>query len=181
MDISFDITGLKELISDTRRVQQALKDTKIIGQLSADARTMNVQNVLNSNDADGGSFPDYSTKPLYMARTHRPRPHGGRRQSVTGKRLKSVFYEGGYAQFRRETVGNDRVDLHATMNMMRAFQAKQLTGFKGIVHFIKNAEAKKAAALQKKYNFIGLPQRDHDVLRDRFAKIIDRTMRQYGL
>ena len=64
MDITLDIIGLKELMADTRKVQQALKDTAIVGQLSADARNMNVQNMLNSQNADGNAFEDYSTTPL---------------------------------------------------------------------------------------------------------------------
>ena len=116
-------------------------------------------------DASGRAFKGYSTKPLYVAkRGARLTPKGGQ-PSSTGK---SVFYSGGYKQYKKESRrrggGGDsaEVDLVLSGNMMNNFVVLEATesGFKiGLTD-----HAKYGYSVNDDREFIGLTDREVDIL-----------------
>lgn len=183
MAATIEITGLAELKADLKKLGRLLDKAPIVGRLAADARNIIVQRTLKGIDANGNKFAAYSKEPIYMTRTHRPRPHGGRRQSKTGtgRRLKTVAYDGGYAQFKREMAGHDTPDLFASGQMFRGFQAKTINSRRAIVMFTNRAAAEKALGNTAKREFVGLREVEVDKLQDRMDKHIDSLLKKLNL
>jgi len=177
MELTFEIQGLRERMQQHRLFAEALRGSHVVGKLTADARNMVVERTLQGLDADGNPFKPYSSKPLYISAHHRPRPKGGQKT----KGGKSRFFAGGYAEYRQATVGHQRPDLFASGDMFRAFQARELTPTKGIVHFIKTKEALKAVANDATRHFVGLSAAQADGLQERFEAMVDKMLQQHGL
>ena len=80
-------------------------------------------------DANGEEFKEYSTNPIYIRKRGAGlKPKGGR-ESRTGE---SVFYEGGYQQYKQESRERDssssvEVDLVLSGNMMNGLVVKSAT------------------------------------------------------
>lgn len=83
---------------------------------------------LDSNDR---RFRPYSTTPLWVSNRASPKPRGGRRTRVLNPKTGrmnyggGVFYAGGYREYKRATLGTDKVNLTRTGNMRRKFKMKR--------------------------------------------------------
>lgn len=92
-------------------------------------------------DESGAPFKDYSTDRIYMSKRHRPAPSkGGRTVSIRGKRkrkLKTVAYDYGYAQFKSAVLGHTAPTLYGMYDMFRALVFR-LTP-KGVVFYFATA------------------------------------------
>ena len=75
----------------------------------------------------GGDFRPYSTRPIYISRNRgtgaRLAPKGGR-PSRTGA---SVFYAGGYAEYKRASTGSGVVNLTLSGQLMRSIAVAKAT------------------------------------------------------
>jgi hypothetical protein len=116
-------------------------------------------------DANGKAFKDYSTTPLSVpTKGARLKPKGG----VPSKSGASVYYSGGYQQYKEESrqrgSGSDsaEVDLVLSGNMMNnlvVLEASQ-NGFKvGLT-----SEAQYGYYVNEDREFIGLTDKDVDIL-----------------
>ena len=116
-------------------------------------------------DANGQPFADYSTNPIYIKRKGaKLKPKGGR----PTKSGDSVFYEGGYAEYKHESRRRGQggesaeVDLVLSGNMLNNFVVKEATdqGFKiGLTN-----EAQYGYTVNEDREFIGLTNGEVDIL-----------------
>ena len=116
-------------------------------------------------DANGRPFQRYSTKPLYVAkRGARLSPKGGR-PSRTGK---SVFYQGGYRQYKEESRrrggGGDsaEVDLVLSGNMMNNLVIKEATPTGFTIGLTDHAQYGYKVNMIRE--FLGLSPKDVEIL-----------------
>lgn len=175
------ITGLSGIAADLKQLEGALRRSNAIFKAAADARNMIQQRNLSGRDMNGRPFKPYSTLPIYIDINSRPKPKGGRRRhEKTGKPMKRVFYEGGYAQFAAQTKGSVRPNLFASGDMMRAFQAQKISSKKAQVGFTRRHPAEKAIANSGKRPFVGLTARETDKINRIVGKIIDKEIRKAG-
>lgn len=180
------ITGLTEIRSDLSRVAVALKNEPIMLRVASDARNLIHQRTLSGRDIDLQPFKRYSDEPIYLPKDHRPRPKGGRRirkrKGPGSNRLKTVAYDGGYAQFARETKGDDKVNLFASGAMFRSFQARQVSPTRAIVAFNSRLQANKALGNQKNRRFVGLNKsKEVPLLNKIAARMVTQTISRLGL
>ena len=116
-------------------------------------------------DADGSSFKGYSKKAIYVSkRGARLAPKGGE-PSRTGE---SVFYKGGYRQYKHESRrrgGDDdsaEVDLVLSGNMMNNLVVKSATAKQIVIGLTKHAQY--GYAVNETREFLGLGEDDIDVI-----------------
>jgi hypothetical protein len=138
------------------------KDTK---RLALDTLASIKLRTSKGKDADGGSFKEYSKKPLYVAkRGARLAPKGGE-PSRTGK---SVYYAGGYRQYKDESRrrggdGNSaEVDLVLSGNMMNNLVVKQATKNMFVIGLTDKAQY--GYIVNEERRFLGLSAKDVEVL-----------------
>jgi len=181
--IALNIEGLGELKADLRILKRTLQANNILSKIASDVRNMIVERTLRGVSADLVKFKPYSSKPLYMAKDHRPSPKGGRRRSLSGKPMKTVFYEGGYREFAASTKGNATPNLFATGDMFRAFQASgKGDALKATIEFTRRFPALKAAANNVKRKFVGVHKgRELPLINRMFARMLFREMEKTGL
>ena len=102
----------------------------------------------------GDGFAPYSTAPIYISRHtgtgRRLVPKGGRRT----KSGKSVFYEGGYAQYRQLSTGSGVINLTLSGQLMRAIRVSQVTASRAVVDIAPGAAY--GAAVNDKRRFMGI-------------------------
>lgn len=98
-------------------------------------------------NSTGGDIGRYSTNPLSILKTDMPRVVSGTRSST-----KSVFFQGGYAQFKRE-LGYDNVNWRVFGNLMRDFLSpKETVNGRSITYTVKrNDNQEKLNDLTNKY------------------------------
>jgi len=116
-------------------------------------------------DADGSSFKGYSKKAIYVSkRGARLAPKGGE-PSRTGE---SVFYKGGYRQYKHESRrrgGDDdsaEVDLVLSGNMMNNLIVKQATEDMFVIGLSDKAQY--GYAVNQDRQFLGLSPKDIEIL-----------------
>ena len=116
-------------------------------------------------DADGSSFKGYSKKAIYVSkRGARLAPKGGE-PSRTGE---SVFYKGGYRQYKHESRrrgGDDdsaEVDLVLSGNMMNNLVVKQATKNMFVIGLTDKAQY--GYIVNEERRFLGLSAKDVEVL-----------------
>jgi len=77
----------------------------------------------------------YSSKPIHMPIDTFPKPRGGQRSSkkprggaqTLSRASGSVYYEGGYREYKENTQGSSRVNLTQSGAMRRSFRVKKTT------------------------------------------------------
>lgn len=176
--LSIEVKGLTELKADLRRSRSLLSKTNFVAQITHTARNIIVNRTLSGKDVDGNDFKDYSTKPIYIPKDHRPKPKGGRKT----KGGESVFYEGGYAEFASATKGFNDPNLYGAGDMMRAFQVKSISDKKATVHFTKTQEALKAIANNATRQFVGInTATELPKLQKQFLGLVNRELNKAGL
>ncbi len=116
-------------------------------------------------DANGRPFKGYSTEPIYVSkRGARLAPKGGE-PSRTGE---SVFYEGGYRQYKDESRrrgGADdsaEVDLVLSGNMMNNLVVKEATSNQFVIGLTKHAQY--GYLVNADREFLGLSDDDVEIL-----------------
>lgn len=172
--IRIDTSEIEEVRNDFKKLYRILQRTNAIDKVAADARNIVVERSLRGKDVNRQPFVPYSEKPLYMAQDHRPKPKGGRRRSQDGRRkLKTVAYDGGYAEFARKTKRKKRVNLFASGDMFRSFQAQPVSPLRAIVAFTRNNPALKALGNQQRREFVGIHEgKELQTLQKSFERII---------
>ena len=128
-------------------------------------------------DANGQLFADYSTNPIYIQKKGAGlKPKGGR-PTRSGD---SVFYEGGYAQYKHESRRRGQggesaeVDLVLSGNMLNNFVVTEAsdTGFKlGLTN-----QAPYGYSVNQDREFIGLTDGEVDVLVKAFEIDLKRKL-----
>jgi len=125
----------------------------------------------------GGALKAYSKKALYISKTGKTakrKAPGGGKTTADGK---SVFYAGGYRQYKKDSTGSDKVNYTlsgATMAKMLPTQITKNTvkiGFSG-------AEAQRiASGLQNRDEFFGVSAKDIRVLTDEAVRHVKRLLK----
>lgn len=114
---------------------------------------------IDANGVEFDRYADYSTNPLYVAkRGARLSPKGGR-PSRTGR---SIYYAGGYKQYKRQSRGLDKVDLVLSGNMMNNLVVKEATADGFVIGLTQHAQY--GYAVNRKREFLGLSPKDVQVL-----------------
>lgn len=194
-DFRLRFDGLDQISHQFRRLDHFLRNNTIVLEVASDARNIVVKRTERGIDADFKKFKAYSAEPIYISKKHRPKPKGGRRTSQQGRKIlksgklskrgrtmKTVFYEGGYAQFARETKGSDTVNLFATGSMFRAFQARSRSSKRASVLFIRNNEALKAMANNAVRKFVGINfRKELPILQASYERRMRRELEKLGL
>lgn len=172
--IRVDARNIEEVRNDFKKLYRILQRTKAIDKVAADARNIVVERSLRGKDVNRRPFVPYSEKPIYMAPDHRPKPKGGRRKSKLGNRdLNTIAYDGGYAEFARKTKRKKTVNLFASGDMFRSFQAQPISPLRAIVAFTRNNPALKALANNRRREFVGIHEgKELQTLQKTFEKII---------
>lgn len=181
--IALNIEGLGKLKADLRVLKRTLQANNILAKIASQVRNMIVERTLRGVSAGLVKFKPYSTKPLYIPKDHRPSPKGGRRQSLSGKPMKTVFYEGGYQQFAASTKGSATPNLFATGDMFRAFQAASRgNALQATIEFTRRFPALKAAANNVKRKFVGIHKgRELPLINRMFARMLFREIKKLDL
>ena len=116
-------------------------------------------------DANGVAFIGYSNNALYVSkRGARLKPKGGQ-PSRTGK---SVFYAGGYQQYKRESrnrgasTDSAEVDLVLSGNMLNSLEVKDATPTGFVIGL--NQHAQYGYIVNETREFLGLSPKDIDIL-----------------
>jgi len=136
-----DGTGLIRL-----QAGKGILTEKLMQQIGNDVRATVIKKTSEGRDYLGRKFKAYSTRRIYVSKTHKPKPKGGRRKRLRGSApMKSVAYDGGYKQYR-EAHGRsaDVVDLTFTGKMLGAFQIVRLTPKSVRLGFVSKSEQAKA-------------------------------------
>ncbi len=156
--IGLKVEGIERITANFNNLERLLKSSRALLETAQDVRNIVVKRTLKGLDVDLNPFKPYSNTPLYVPLTHRPTPRGGRRLSKSGKPMKTVFYEGGYAEFSRAVKGEGKPNLFATGDMFRAFQVqkRQIRGTRAFILFTRRFPAIKAAANNARRTFVGL-------------------------
>lgn len=176
-ELSLKIEGLTQLRGDFGKLGRILNAENLVGKVAADARNIIQQRTLKGKDVEHHNFKPYSTKPIYIDKTHRPRPKGG--EPTRGG--KSRFYEGGYRQFAAATKGSARPNLFASGAMFRAFQVMPRGRRRAELGFTQRRQAVKALENQETRTFIGIHRNiEEPKLQETFGKLLDRSLRKAG-
>lgn len=180
MGRAVEIEGVEALVKKMKRLKGRIIEGRIPFLLAGDLRAMIEQRIKKGQGLRGG-FADYSTTPYYRSAKELPKGKGGRRVSKTGKKMKSIFYEGGYKQFAALTKGSSTPDLIASGEMLRAFQPQVVDKNTARLMFTRQSQALKAAYANARRPFIGATRRMRARLNRRFDGILDRLMRELKL
>lgn len=182
MENAIKITGGAGIRIDMKKAAAALKKAPIVREIANEGRNMVIQRTLAGKDVKLKKFAPYSTKPIYLPINHRPKPKGGVRRKRKGKLAKSVFYEGGYAEFAKATKGSVKVNLNASGRMLGAFQVQKVRKRSATLGFNRREEARKASALSKKRPFVGISsERELRFLEKIAERRINETIKRFGL
>lgn len=136
-------------------------------------------------DVNGRPFKPYSTKPLYVPKSRFPRPRGGQPAG------KSVFYQGGYKEYKQLSrmpgeVGpranpkakgpTAEVDLTLTGLMLNSIQATKMLPTGYILEVIGKA-AQYAGFVNAKREFMGLTNSERKIVVELFDQEIAKKLR----
>ncbi len=126
-------------------------------------------------DVNDKPFESYSTKPTYISKSSKTAkglsPKGGKK-TESGK---SVFYQGGYSQYKKESSGSNKVDLTLSGNMMQSLVVKDASN-KSFTIGIKGPAEKYAYEVNDDREFIGLSKEDSDTITEIVQQMImDKT------
>jgi len=111
---------------------------------------------------EGGKFPPYSTKPMYVSKNTpglrsyiKPKGKTGRTRFANGKRLKSQYFPRGYAEFRRAMGLSNRNRLELRSQMLKSMAVTNYGREGSQIIFSRREENLKAAGNEQKYGFWG--------------------------
>lgn len=182
MELKFKIENTDLKNKQLNKLINFLRKERIVEKVATNALALIKSRTLAGVDVNYQTFVPYSTKPIYMPQNHRPRPQGGRRETKTGKKMKTVYYQGGYAEFAAATKKASHPNLFASGMMFKALRVKGLGTFRAKVHFVRKHEAIKAAFNQRKRTFMGInKEKELPVLQGIFDKEIQRAIKKAGL
>lgn len=181
MELTLTFTGLSSVRADMGRLRHILRTQNLVGPVAADARNIMVERTLAGKDVDHRPFKPYSRDPYYRSKNLRPVAKGGRKtRKDTGGRLKTVAYDGGYAQFAANTKASATPNLSASGEMLRAFQSRSISNTRALVSFIRKREAAKALGNAKKRRMVGIHKSEERRLQATFSRLVDGAVRRAG-
>ena len=162
------------------RVRWTSRDMDELAQAQVSALV--VRTFQQGKGIDGRKFKKYSTTPMSVSkRFARLAPKGGRR-SRTGK---SVYYEGGYRQYKKESrtggVKSGRspanaVDLTLSGQMMRSFKVLRHNSRRATIGLTGHARIY-GAYVNKSRPWIGLSRNDRKYLKRVFRRMLKDKLR----
>lgn len=138
--------------------------------------------------SDDRPMDPYSTRPTYISRRAFPRPRGGQptnpgRILPSGRksraRGKSVYFPGGYAEYKRNIAGNSRVNLTRTGQLRRSLRAKTVTRLRAIVG-LSGPPAVYATFLERERPWMRPSPTDRVALRVAVRHALARAMERNG-
>lgn len=182
--MKFEIKGLTEFNVKLDKLQSLLNNAHIAAQIAGDARAMIAGRTALGLDVDYDEFDAYSTKPYYRDPSLRPKGKGGRTKRLSGgRKLKTLAYDDGYAEFARATKKDGFPNLFASGDMMRSMQASEKgRGESALIHFTRKNPALKAMVNNSKRTFMGInPKLEEPKLIATADKLIKKTVRRAGL
>lgn len=128
-------------------------------------------------DADGDKFTPYSTRPIYISRFRgtgaRLKPKGGQ-PSRTGA---SIYYAGGYAEYKRLSTGSNAVNLTLSGQLMRSIRVTKASARKVVVQTSGGA-IRYARGVNSRRPFMGVPPDEIGVLEKVLDAEVKRTIRE---
>jgi hypothetical protein len=157
-----------------------LLTVKDMRSLGLDVVAVVRQRTLAGKDSRGQPFKRYSVKPIYIARARaRLAPKGGRK-SRTGK---SVYYAGGYAEYKRTSRGfsssikgaTAEVDLWLSGQMMNSLHVSRATTTQVRVS-LGAREALYGAHVNKVRRVMGLTRKERDLMATDLEAIVERRL-----
>ena len=127
-------------------------------------------------DTSDAPFQPYGTNPIYVSKKNaRLKPRGGEktpRKGGKGKKRRtgrSVYYPGGYRQYKADTTGSDKVNLVLSGQLLRSLAPVKVTT-KEIQIGVRGGAARHGAYLQVQHKtrparkWLGLSPRDRQVV-----------------
>lgn len=133
------------------RVKKRMTDTVIQESLRVAARDvlreMAIRVFEDGLNAKGDDIGEYSTKPIYISKVATPKIAGGRQTA------KSIFYKGGYKEFKVAIDRGAKVNLRLFGTLQKAFLAmgEKLSGTEITLFLQDELQADKKTGLVKKY------------------------------
>jgi hypothetical protein len=168
----------------------------IMDALAKEARRLIIDRTLEGKGVEGARLAGYDTKALYVQKSHRPAPKGGiatpqtsrkisnhnairgAREGMRAKALarkstrggKSVFYPGGYKQYKAETTGTSTPNLSDWGTMFIAMGIKVTGPLSRTLYFMPTKENDKAAGNNETREFfdVGLIPSEVEALRKKW-------------
>ena len=160
-------TGIRkirdEITPALKEVQDFLKSPNMMDVGNA-AKGVIVARTGRGESLEGGSFPAYSTEPFYASIERRPpgypAPSGGRTTAKRGgRKLKSVYYEGGWAQYKAAMGFGETPQLSVSHSMFTDIQVLTAGTHKVMLFWGDRLSANKAHGLHHgKFPFFGLQE-----------------------
>ena len=126
------------------------------------AKAIITNRVLSGQSLNGGSFKPYSKKPYSAPVDSRapgvPAPTGGRNtHKKTGRKLKTMIFEGGYGQYKSAIGRGANPQLSLTNKMLGTMQVSVISAKKAVIFFAGQLSNAKAHGLHYgKFPFFGL-------------------------
>jgi hypothetical protein len=128
-----------------KKLEQQSRSTRTMTEVASTVKSLIVQRTLAGRDIYGRPFTAYSTKPAYISIENRPpgypKPKGGR-TSRTGK---SMYFEGGYAEYKAGLGRGIRPQLSVSESMLHDIRSRVLSHDRAILFYQGRLSAAKAA------------------------------------
>lgn len=140
------------------KLEQRTRSRRTMSAVASTVRALIVQRTLSGRDIHGRPFTPYSTTPIYVSVDNRPpgypKPSGGRK-SRTGR---SVYYEGGYAQYKTSIGRGVRPQLSISQETLGDIKHRVTAPDRAILRFQTKESENKAAGHH--FGSGNLPQRE---------------------
>jgi len=124
-------------------------------------------------DVDDRKFDEYSTTPAYIGgeTAKRLRPSGGR-PSRTGR---SVFYAGGYRQYKLQSTGRAFVNLTLSGQLRRSFRVKRVSAARALIGTTGQPSIYNQG-VQERRPWVGISPRDRRLMVAEVSRLVRDLM-----
>jgi hypothetical protein len=122
---------------------------------------------------DDRPMKPYSRRPTYISVRAFPKPRGGR-PSASGR---SVYFPGGYAQYKRGIAGNARVNLTSSGRMRRSFRTKTLRRLLAVIG-LSGTPAVYGRFVNERRPWIGLSRADREIVKRAVSRALTDALKR---
>lgn len=131
-------------------------DKKMMLDLAMFAGTLMKKRVVMQGKGVTKKLKKYSTKPIHMPMAGRVKPKGGK----LSKGKKTMFFPGGYSEFKGKYSGSTKVNYTLTGTTMGGMHVLSHNHHKSVVGFVSGEPREIAEYLQKRSLFFGLNSKE---------------------